>query len=496
MLLSASPEFVEVCQAQVALLSQSLGASLSIVYLTEELTEVANAKLVPIVAYPEEVKGWGEEQILALLLHGRNKDRTKPALMTSDKPANPRRGTVAVLPQDSVLPSDAAVPEPSQAAEQALVRQQQLITPLIHEDMVMGLLITARADRDWTEQEQGQIKKIAETLAIACILDQRSQWLAQDIQYRDALQGVKRDNFDNLIHQFRNPLTALRTFGKLLIKRLQPGEANRDVAESIVRESDRLQELLKQLDAAIDEAPRRLPAADAASGATSGATSGAATVPTVPLLPGTNVLTGAPLKLERQPIRAVLAPLLVSAEAIAQDRNLTLNVNLCDSLPPAQMDVQALGEVLSNLIDNALKYTPAGGSIWVQTQTEPMSDRESMSINQQLSVQAKAEGKRSRQMIAIWDSGPGIPATDLAHLFERHYRGVQAQTEIPGTGLGLAIARDLVIQMQGDIHVFSPAATCLSHLLKVESEMMTRSVQTQLFNFPSPGTAVVIWLHP
>jgi signal transduction histidine kinase len=476
MLLSASPEFVEVCQAQVALLSQSLGASLSIVYLTEELTEVANAKLVPIVAYPEAVKGWGEEQILALLLHGRNKDRTKPALMTSEKPTNVQRGTVAVLP-DSVLPSDAAVPDPSQAAEQALMRQQQLITPLIHEDMVMGLLITARADRDWTEQEQGQIKKVAETLAIACILDQRSQWLAQDIQYRDALQGIKRDNFDNLIHQFRNPLTALRTFGKLLIKRLQPGEANRDVVESIVRESDRLQELLKQLDAAIDEEPRLLPAADTASGA--------ATVPlsTVPLLPGTNVLTGAPLKLERHPIRAVLAPLLVSAEAIAQDRNLTLNVNLCESLPTVQMDVQALGEVLSNLIDNALKYTPAGGSIWVQTQNEP-------------SAQAKAEGTLPRQMIAIWDSGPGIPATDLAHLFERHYRGVQAQTEIPGTGLGLAIARDLVIQMQGDIHVFSPAATCLSHLLKVESEMMTRSVQTQLFNFPSPGTAVVIWLHP
>ncbi len=59
--------------------------------------------------------------------------------------------------------------------------------------------------------------------------------------------------------------------------------------------------------------------------------------------------------------------------------------------------------------------------------------------------------------IAVSDSGPGIPPQDLAHLFERGYRGVQAETEIPGTGLGLAIAKELVEQMLGEIQVISPA---------------------------------------
>ena len=50
--------------------------------------------------------------------------------------------------------------------------------------------------------------------------------------------------------------------------------------------------------------------------------------------------------------------------------------------------------------------------------------------------------------IAVSDTGYGISAKDLEHLFERNYRGEKAKTNIPGTGLGLAIARDLINEMQ------------------------------------------------
>jgi len=86
--------------------------------------------------------------------------------------------------------------------------------------------------------------------------------------------------------------------------------------------------------------------------------------------------------------------------------------------------------VFSNLIDNALKYTPSG-KIYIQAGLE----------------QSHLQG------IAISDTGPGIPPEDLEHIFE-HYRGVQSSSEIPGTGLGLAIA-NLIEQMQGEIQVFS-----------------------------------------
>jgi signal transduction histidine kinase len=114
-----------------------------------------------------------------------------------------------------------------------------------------------------------------------------------------------------------------------------------------------------------------------------------------------------------------------------------------------QANVQILREVLSNAIDNALKYTPAGGLVLVEARL----------IEASLGTIAEQRADTTVQMIelAITDTGPGIPPQDLLHLFERRYRGVQAQTDIPGSGLGLSIARALVTQMNGEIEVLSPA---------------------------------------
>jgi signal transduction histidine kinase len=442
MLMPASDEFVALCQAQVTLLTQTLGAALSIVYLTEELTEVADAKLVPVVAYPDTIATWGKDQILALLSRGQQRPQSR--LLPAETPANSAALAIRAasqMPQGSPNPNGSPQSLPLQAAEKALLRQQQIILPLIHEEMVMGLLVTARSDRAWSDTEQTQIKQIAETLAVACVLDQRSQWMAQDLHQQEMLWEQRQDLFDDLLHQFRNPLTALRTFGKLLMRRLQPEDTNRPVADSIVRESDRLEDLLKQLDIAADfDNLKPLPAQSS-----------------VPLLPESRSpesITGT-FQLSPHPITEALEPLLESAAAIAQERQLTLQSKISSSLPPVQTDLKMLREVLSNLIDNALKYTPAGGGIWVQV---------------------SELGKR--QAIVIADTGAGIPSQDLPRLFERHYRGVQAQTDIPGSGLGLAIARELLHAMQSDIQIFSPAPNC--GLLPPD--------------YPKTGTAVVVWL--
>ncbi|MGL4619252.1 MAG: sensor histidine kinase, partial [Chroococcidiopsis sp.] len=109
--------------------------------------------------------------------------------------------------------------------------------------------------------------------------------------------------------------------------------------------------------------------------------------------------------------------------------------DLPPNLPAVRAHLRELREVLSNLLDNAIKYTPPGGKIYVQAGLE----------------------RDNFQGIAISDTGVGIPPQDLERIFDRHYRGRQADSDIPGTGLGLAIAKALIEQMQGTIEVFSPA---------------------------------------
>jgi signal transduction histidine kinase len=436
MFIPASSEFVALCQSQVAVLTQGMGAALSAVYLTEELVEGAEAKLIPVAVYPEAEAVWEEEEPNLVLPEAMDEIDTVPRLS---------RGQPRLLPQAfDYDPKESSTA--SDWEEKALQGQRQIVLPLMHEGVMMGLLVTGREDRPWNESEKANIKRIAQTLSLAYVIEQRRAWLEQQSAQQQRLRLAQRDRLDDLLHQFRNPLTALRTFGKLLIKRLLPGDKNYDAASSIMRESDRLQELLQEFDECLDMnledlAPPSLP----------GTVEVQPPVPTPP----NSLLPRKALTLEPISITAVLEPLVVSARAVAQERDLDLSASIPTELPPVLGNAKALREILSNLIDNALKYTPAGGAIAVEA-----------------SVQEKAE-RGEMLAIAISDTGPGIPPKDQEHLFERHYRGVQAETTIPGSGLGLAIAKELIEQMQGDIEVHSPAR---SH----------RATQV--------GTTFVVWL--
>ncbi|MGF2039267.1 MAG: GAF domain-containing sensor histidine kinase [Nostoc sp. CmiVER01] len=445
MLMSASSDFLALCREQIALLTQGLGATLSIVYLTQELVETpsGDAKLIPVVIYPETALLPPGEEATEATVHKQLQVGNVLIL------PNQQRRLLTAGSESSTSSPESEIPNASQPhlKEEYLFSGNQIVLPLVYEGVMMGLLVTGRKDRAWNEHEESQIQRIAQTLAIACILDQRRAWFEQQLHEQQVLQEKQRDLLDNLLHQFRNPLTALRTFGKLLLKRLRPADTNRNVANSIVRESDRLQELLQQFDQVInlteaDLAPLHLPEEVFVE-----ATIQKDAKPPL-LLPGTGD------KAVDCSLADILEPLLISAKAIAQERKLKLITEIQQNSPLVRANVKALREVLTNIIDNALKYTPTGGKILIQAGQE----------------------KANFQGIVISDNGPGIPPQDLEHLGERHYRGVQAQTEIPGTGLGLAIAKQLIEQMQGEIEIFSPA------------------INSKITSPNAPGTTFIIWL--
>ncbi|BAZ12729.1 GAF sensor signal transduction histidine kinase [Calothrix sp. NIES-4071] len=448
MLMSASSEFIALVREQMALLAQGLGASLSVLYLTQELAEaqVKEAKLVPVVIYPEtaalkqaDTSQESLKNISSLVLRN---NVTTIFLPTTDNKLSARSYLSATSNDENSTDS-------SGFNQEFVLSDNQLVLPLIHENMMLGLLVTTRsAGLMWNEQERSEIKRVVQTLAIACILDQKRAWLHSQLHSSQMIQEKQQDLLDSLLHQFRNPLTALRTFGKLLMKRLQPGDKNREVATSIVRESERLQELLQKFDEVIDlRAEEFAPLLSSNKQALAEAPT-SKSVKRALLLPGSD-------EVETDcNVTDILLPLLDSANAIASERGLQLISDIPSQLPSMRANSKALREVLSNIIDNALKYTPYGGKVLVSV------------------------GKRKANMqgIAISDTGPGIPQQDLNHIGERHYRGVQAQTDIPGTGLGIAIAEQLIEQMQGEIEVFSPAIDSV-----IKSEHM-------------PGTTFIVWL--
>ncbi len=460
MLMPTSSEFVALCRAQVALLTQVLGATLSVVYLTEELVEGAETRLVPIVAWPETA--------LIPERSGRMARLSTPEALAQARPKQLAAAESApALVHNPALPPPPAVAEPDRPL-------RQLVVPLVHEGLMLGLLVTERDDRAWSEWDHSQIDRIAQTLALGCVLDQRAQWLHQTQQQQHLLQTQQHEVLDNLLHQFRNPLTALRTFGKLLLKRLQPGENNYEVATSMVRESDRLQTLLKQFDQAIDRPElENLPLELAPMRPLAGSIPPAAP----PLLPA-GVLTVQDVPLVPCAVMDVLTPLLLSTTAMAQEKGLLVRTAIAPQLPAVWANAEALCEVLSNLLDNAVKYTPTGGQIHVRVTTSiALADLTPPSTP----LPAPAFLPPAQPVIiCISDTGAGIPAQDLPHLFERHYRGVQATGQIPGTGLGLAIARSLTQQMQGDIQVICPLA--VAGWVGTEPPLRDR------------GTTIAVWL--
>jgi two-component system phosphate regulon sensor histidine kinase PhoR len=142
---------------------------------------------------------------------------------------------------------------------------------------------------------------------------------------------------------------------------------------------------------------------------------------------------GHQLNSEPVPLVPIVTECLDRHRARAASRGLTLVQEPTDLNPVIQGDDDALDHILDNLVDNAIKYTPKGGTITLRF------DREN-----------------DDEIIEIRDTGDGINERDLPRIFERFYRVDKARSRnIPGTGLGLAIVKHLTSAMKGTIRVKS-----------------------------------------
>jgi two-component system phosphate regulon sensor histidine kinase PhoR len=230
-----------------------------------------------------------------------------------------------------------------------------------------------------------------------------------DVTELRRLEVVRRDFVANVSHELRTPLTAIKGYAETL---LGPAGDDRETARRFLAVIDRHSERLGRL---IDD-----------------------------------LLTLSNLELGRTSLR--LAPVLVGPAiddvlqilaARSAQSHVECSTAIAPGTPPVLADGDRLRQVLINLVDNAIKYTPAGGHVAVRA--------------------ASANGRPGRAPqveILVEDTGIGIPAQDLPRLTERFFRVDKARSrELGGTGLGLAIVKHIVQAHGGSLAIDSTLGT-------------------------------------
>jgi two-component system sensor histidine kinase BaeS len=141
------------------------------------------------------------------------------------------------------------------------------------------------------------------------------------------------------------------------------------------------------------------------------------------------------LRLHREPtdLGALVTETVASFRAQANAGGVTLEAETRADLPPVYLDPARIREVLENLIANAIRYTPAGGTVRVRCSS------------------ASGAGGRGSVAVAVTDTGRGIAPSDLPRIFDRFYRAGDSR----GMGLGLAIAKDLIEAHGGEVEARS-----------------------------------------
>ena len=430
-----TPAFVALSQEQAALVVDGLKADWCAIYLISRNAIETKPVLIPIAAYPKS--------------NSLEAAKIERALLPS---INESEGNISLQSRaaEEVFKFDIPHSQEQSSREQ---EQDPIIFRFIKNEKgeILGLLVARYASRPWKHEQLTQIDRAVNIISIAYGLDQQQSQREQQATVQSQLRDLEKARMDDLLHQLRNPLTALRTFSKLLLKRLLPSDKGHSIVQSMLRESDRLQELLQSFETELDvietEAKVIMGETTVTQTTEESSSSNSSSSPLLPI---------PRLKLTSIYVSEVLAPLIISQSVIAAERNIKLSVEIPEKLAQVIANTKALTEVLSNLIDNALKYTPKQGLVVVKAGLR------------------KTTGEMHWQGIAIEDTGDGIPPKDHEHIFERHFRGIQEKSNVSGNGLGLAIVKELIERMEGKIDLVSPNGL---------SEKETH-----------PGTTMIIWL--
>lgn len=292
--------------------------------------------------------------------------------------------------------------------------------PLKVKDRVIGALTVDRLQSDVLNEEDLDVMvTVANQLAIALEhasayqeVEELNAGLEQKVRERtmqlekanEQLQELNqlKSSFVSVVsHELRTPMTSIRTYVENMLDGVT-GDVNEKQAQ-----------YLRRIQVNIDRLTRMI----------------------VDLLDLSRIESGR-VELRQEPISIVdwMNELVEGLQSLATSRSVRIESHIGGTVPTVHADRDKLTQILTNLIGNAIKFTPAGGHI---------------------AVEAHADNDNDFLQIRVSDTGCGIPHEELPKVFEKFFRGTTTTAEDRGAGLGLAIVRSLVELQGGRIWVES-----------------------------------------
>lgn len=213
-----------------------------------------------------------------------------------------------------------------------------------------------------------------------------------DITHLKELDRIKSEFVTTVSHDLRSPLTAILGYVELIER---AGEVNHQQKEFI----DRVQISVQQITNLVTD-----------------------------LLDLGRIEAGVDSSQESSPISVLARYAVEGLRGSADAKGIDLQVSLPEDLPLVTGDPIRLRQMIGNLLENAIKYSPEGSEVRIE-----------------------AESEDEQVILRVHDSGPGIPPADQPYLFDKFFRGANVADDSPGTGLGLSIVKSIVDHHDGRI---------------------------------------------